>query len=105
MTNTNIHSFFLAGDTDIVTTDLKLRYSDNKEYPLKEYTEKCDLLCQNEFADLIILQEKWEKIINWNFYTIDYHLNELKKKLMRYKSYVMCGHAPENYKNYVSKGE
>ncbi len=78
----------LAGDKDIVTTDLKLKYSDNKEY-----------------ADLIILQEKWEKIIDWNFYTIDYHLNELKKKLMRYKSYVMCGHAPENYKNYVSKGE
>lgn len=98
-------AIFLAGDKDIVTTDLKLKYSDNKEYPLKEYTEKCDLLCQNKFADLIILQEKWEKIIDWNFYTIDYHLNELKKKLMRYKSYVMCGHAPENYKNYVSKGE
>lgn len=93
-------AIFLAGDKEIVTTDLKLKFSDDKEYPLKEYTEKCDLLCQNKFTDLIILQEKWEKIIDWNYYTIDYRLNELKKKLIRYKSYVMCGNAPENYKDY-----
>lgn len=93
---------FLVGDKNIVTTELKLKYSDDKEYPLKEYTKKCDLLCQNNFADLIIFQEKWEKIIAWNYYTIDYHMNILKKKLMRYKSYVMCGHAPDNYKDYIS---
>lgn len=93
-------AIFLAGDKEIVTTDLKLKFSDDKEYPIKEYTEKCDLLCQNKFTDLIILQEKWEKIIDWNYYTIDYRLNELKKKLIRYKSYVMCGNVPENYKDY-----
>lgn len=98
-------TIFLAGDKEIVTTDLKLKYSDGKEYPIKEYTEKCDLLCQNKFADLLILQEKWEKIIDWNYYTIDYHLNELKKKLIRYRSYIMCGHAPEKYKDFIAEIE
>lgn len=94
---------FLAGDKEIVTTDLKLKYSDDKEYSLKEYIEKCDLLCQNQFAEFLILQEKWEEIIDLNYYTIDYRLNELKKKLIRYKSYVMCGNAPEKYNCYKSE--
>ena len=97
-----MHLFQLAisleGDKEISTTDIKLKFSDDKEYSIKEYTEKCDLSCKNKFTDLIILQEKREKIIDWNYYTIDYHLNELKKKLMRYKSYVLCGNVPENYK-------
>lgn len=88
---------FLYGDKEIDTKNLKLKFSDDKEYGIAEYVEKCEALCQNKFADLIILQGKWDKIIDWNYYIVDYHLNELKKKLMRYKTYVLCGNAPERY--------
>lgn len=88
---------FLLGDEKIDSSQLKLKYSDGIEYSIKEYSEKCDKLCQNKFADLIIFQEKWSQIIDWNYYTIDRHLRELKKKLCRYKIYIKCGNAPQEY--------
>ena len=91
---------FISGDEKIDSSHLKLKFSDGTEYSIKEYTEECDKLCRNKFADLIIFQEKWSKIIDWNYYTIDWHLRELKKKLCRYKIYIECGNAPqENKKN------
>lgn len=90
---------FIACDEKIDSSQLKLRFSDGIEYSIKEYTEKCDKLCQDKFADLIILQEKWSKITDWNYYIIDRHLRELKKKLCRYKIYIECGNAPQEYYN------
>lgn len=88
---------FISGDKQIDSSQLKLKFSDGIEYSIKEYSEKCDKLCENKFVDLIILQEKWSKIIDWNYYTIDWELRELKKKLCRYKIYIACGNVPQEY--------
>ena len=87
----------LYSDKEIDSSNLELKYSDDELYTLKEYIEKCNKICENSFAEMRILQEKWDKIINWNYYTIDKHLNDLKRKLVRYKSYILCGNVPERY--------
>lgn len=102
-----MHLFQLAinlySKEKIDTSELRLKYSDNQEYSLSEYIQKCDELCQMQFANMLILQDKWEKIIAWNLYTIDRHLNELKKKLCRYKSYIYCGNAPQKIAKHQQK--
>ena len=92
-------TILLSGDDKIDTSQLMLKYSDGKEYTLKQYTSMGEDICNNKFANLIICQEKWEKVINWNYYTIDRHLNELKKKLLRYKMYIQRGDAPLSRKD------
>lgn len=92
-------TIFLSSDENIDTSELMLKYSDDKEYTLKEYTILCDKLAENHFAELLILQNKWDEVINWNYYIIDRHLNELRKKLCRYKSYIYCGNVPQDYNN------
>ncbi len=89
----------LSSDKAIDTSNLRLKFSDENEYNLQEYVEKCDELCNKGLANIIILQEKWEEIISWNYYTIDRHLNEIKKKLFRYKIYILRGNAPMNISN------
>ena len=93
----------LQGDNDINCSRLLLKFSDDNEYTLEKYIEKCETLCENHFTQMLILQEKWDKVIEWNYYTIDRHLNELKKKLVRYKSYILCGNAPERYIDDINK--
>ena len=88
-------SVFISDDEMIDSEQLLLKFSDDKECSIKEYIKKCDKLCSCHFANLLIVQEKWDKLIDWNLYTIDRHLRELKKKLLRYKMYIRCGRAPE----------
>ena len=45
-----------------------------------------------------LAKDKWEKVIEWNLYTIDRHLKELKKKLLRYKMYINYGNVPQRYR-------
>lgn len=88
----------LDADKMIESSDLKLKFSDDNEYSLHDYIDKCESICMNKFAGFTILQDKWEKVIELNLYTIDRHLKELKKKLLRYKMYINYGNVPQRYR-------
>lgn len=87
-------------DERINTEELQLRVLNNEECSLKEYLTICENICQNNFVELICYEKEWDKIIAWNNYFIDWKLQDLKKKLVRYKFYILCGNAPENYNDY-----
>lgn len=88
----------LDADKMIESSDLRLKFSDDNEYSLHDYIDKCESICTNKFAGFTILQDKWEKVIEGNLYTIDCHLKELKKKLLRYKMYINYGNVPQRYR-------
>lgn len=90
----------LSSDKNIDLSELELKYSDGKEYKFNDYILLYEKIAENKFSEILMAQDKWVKIIDWNYYIIDMHLNLLKKKLCRYKTYVCCGNAPEDYKNY-----
>ncbi len=95
----------LNGDENIDTTQLMLKTTDKDECSLKEYIAKCNDICMNRFQDITNEEERWEKIISWNNFIIDWRLDELKRKLLRYKYYITCGNVPQNYKEFYDKNK
>lgn len=87
----------LYADKYIDTSELRLKFIDGKEYTLEQYISLCESVCTKSFMDFIGREEQWSKLVAWNNYVIDWRLEDLKKKLIRYKSYILCGNAPENY--------
>ncbi len=87
----------LYSDKYIDTSELKLKFIDGKEYTLEQYIYLCESVCAKSFMDFVGKEEQWGSLVAWNNYVIDWRLDDLKKKLIRYKSYILCGNAPENY--------
>lgn len=86
----------IMSDKYIDSSVLMLKTGED-ECTLQEYIDYCEEICQNHFLDIAKDEEKWSKTIAWNNYIIDWKLGELKKKLIRYKTYVLCGNAPTDY--------
>ena len=87
----------LNHDENIDTSRLLLKWIDEKEYPLEQYIRESEKICMNHFLDLFQNEKKWDKVIAKNNYIIDWKLDDLEKKLQRYKMYILCGNAPTSF--------
>ena len=76
---------------------LKLHFLNNEEITAEEFIKRSEeLLFKHEFRD-VATDKEWDRIISWNNWYLDWQLNDLKKKLIRYKMYILCGNVPQSY--------
>ncbi|MBP3818888.1 MAG: transposase, partial [Butyrivibrio sp.] len=68
-----------------------------EEITAEEFIKRSEeLLFKHEFRD-VATDKEWDRIISWNNWYLDWQLNDLKKKLIRYKTYILFGNAPRSY--------
>lgn len=87
----------IISDKGINASALKLHFLNNEEITAEEFIKRSEeLLFKHEFRE-VATDKEWDRIISWNNWYLDWQLNDLKKKLIRYKMYILCGNVPQSY--------
>lgn len=87
----------IYGDSEIDTESMKLKFLNGEELLIKDFIEKSEEILVGRRFRVVAPEDEWDKLVKWNNWYLDWQLNELKRKLQRYKYYILCGNAPENY--------
>ena len=80
----------LLSDKNLDLSELILKWED-KEYNIEDFCQKLEGLLS---AKPFVLDLKHQKMVEWNFDELDYHLTSLKEKLLRYKTYILETNPP-----------
>lgn len=86
----------LYGDKNINTDSLFLKLPQNEKCNITDYIVKSEEILLNQSFGSVSDANTWEKTINWNYWYLDWQLNDLKDKLKRYRIYIQCGNAPDD---------
>ncbi len=89
---------FLSSEEGMDTSRLMLKFLNGEELSVNDFKQKSEEILNSHRFRTIASDEEWDKIVAWNNWYLDWQLNELKKKLQRYKTYILCGNAPIQYK-------
>ncbi len=95
----------IRADDAIDASSLKLKYLNDEKLSIDEFIMKSEAILANRGFRTVASDDDWNKIVAWNNWYIDWQLNDLKNKLRRYKNYILCGNAPNNYKELKEKGK
>lgn len=76
---------------------LKLKFLNNQKLTVEEFIMRSHEILINHTFRTVASDADWDNLVKWNNWYIDCQLNDLKKKLNRYKCYVLCGNVPEDY--------
>ena len=88
---------FISATESIDASALELKFLNNQKLTVEEFIMRShDILINHEFQT-IASDVEWDNLIKWNNWYLDRQLNDLKNKLRRYKYYILCGNAPDNY--------
>ncbi|WP_294241414.1 hypothetical protein [Pseudobutyrivibrio sp.] len=93
---------YLNNDDAIDTSNITLHMPGEKNCVLSDYVSKWNEILINQEFGYYLNDKDMEKDINWNYWYLDWQLNNLKDKLSRYRCYILCGNAPESYSDYRS---
>lgn len=86
----------LTSDENINSSKLVFRW-EGQELSIKDYYSNCEKLILNH---KLVLDEEHMKMVDWNLFEMESHLNRLKDKLLRYKTYLSRKNPPAAYEDY-----
>ena len=87
----------LKGETGIDSSSVKLEFLNGEKLSIEAFITKSEALLMGHRFRSVASDDEWDEIVAWNNWYLDWQLNDLKKKLIRYKTYILCGNAPQCY--------
>lgn len=89
----------LSADKDIDSSKLTFKWED-QEYSISDYYSNCEhLMADHE----LVLDEEHTRMVDWNLYEMEFHLERLRDKLLRYKTYLSRKDPPASYEEFFNR--
>lgn len=95
----------ISGIKEVDASAITLKFLNEEKLSIEEFIMKSETILMSHKFRIVASDDEWDKIVAWNNWYIDWQLNELKNKLRRYKHYILCGNAPNSYRELKGEGK
>lgn len=87
----------LKAEEEIDSSSIELKFLNDEKLSIEQFITKSETLLMTHKFRAVTSDDEWSEIVAWNNWYLDWQLNDLKKKLIRYKMYILCGNVPQSY--------